>query len=156
MEYLVLILAILGVGFGLEYASRGDVASWTAGDSDSDDSDGWQSMFNDGLAPGSVDMLDMSDPTNTDDIYYSPIYSHLSCNVYHDPSDDDISIDDDDWSTSSMSDDDWSSASVFDDDSSTSMFDDDTFSSTSMFDDSICGNGIGIDDSFGCGMDWDD
>jgi hypothetical protein len=136
-------IAVLIIGaivfFGLLNASRDTAAVWSAGD----DGDDWMhSSF------GVGGMTDNDDFLSNDDIYYSPIYSHLACNIYHDQfADDSWSSADDDFMSSS--DDDWSSSSSDDDFCSCSSFDDDMGCGCSSFDD-----GIGCD--IGCGCGWDD
>ncbi|QGY41464.1 hypothetical protein GM415_15515 [Pseudodesulfovibrio cashew] len=158
MEIVIMILGA-AVLFGALVSNGGGVTTnWSAGEADG--GDGWQSMFGDEIGTrSSDDMFHDDDFLNNDDLYYSPIYSHLPCNIYHDP------FADDDWSSSSddsfmfSSDDDWSS--------STSAFDDDFCGCSSIgIDDDICGcgsssfdDGIGcssFDDDFGCGSSWDD
>lgn len=115
----VLIIGVI-VFFGLLNASRDTAAVLSAGDDGDDGDDDF--LFN-------------------DDIYYSPIYAHMPCNIHYDSSQDFLS-----------SDDDWPSSSIDDDfmSSSDTAFDDDLCSCSSFDDDGIgCGCGCG------CGM-WDD
>lgn len=123
MGVVIAIVCVVFV-FGALVSNSGDTATvWSAGD----DVDDWMhSSFGVGGIVSDDDFL------SNDDIYYSPIYSHLACNIYHDPF-----ADEDSWSSS---DDDFCSCSSFDDDGigcGCSSFDDD---------------GIGC----GCGIGWDD
>ena len=116
-KMLYLIFFGIAVGFALHFTagSKRPITSSLKGEDGGRDYSGgwWTSVFmtSDEVAAGCVDMVNLADPTDTDDIYYSPIYSHLPCNVYHDPFEGDESLSDDDWASASLFDDDWPSSS---------------------------------------------
>ncbi|WP_207261065.1 hypothetical protein [Desulfovibrio sp. Huiquan2017] len=152
MEIVIMILGA-AVLFGALVRNGGGTTNWSAGE---DDGEGWQSMFgDDGIGITSTDDMfcdDDADLLNNDDVYYSPIYSHLPCNIHYDSSSDFLLSDYDFMSSSpsAFGDDDWPSSSI----------DDDFCGCSSIgIDDDICGCGcLSFDDDgigIGCGM-WDD
>lgn len=154
MEIVIMILGA-AVLFGALVSNGGGMTNWSAGEDDG--GEGWQSMFGDEIGIRSSDDMfsdDDADLLNNDDVYYSPIYSHLPCNIHYDSSSDFLSSDDDFMSSSSSAfgDDDWPSSSI----------DDDFCGGSSIgIDDDICGCGCSsFDDDFGCGCgggsSWDD
>lgn len=153
---------ILGAAvlFGALVSNGGGMTNWSAGEDDG--GEGGQSMFGDEIGIRSSDDMfsdDDADLLNNDDVYYSPIYSHLPCNIHYDSSSDFLSSDDDFMSSSSSAfgDDDWPSTSIDDDfcgGSSIGIDDDICGCGCSSFDDGIgCSS---FDDDFGCGSSWDD
>lgn len=109
------VIAITGIGICWHLAHNGSDGAglWTPGK-------GWSGIE---FAPFDDDGWITTSTFDEDDMYYSPVYDHMPCNVWCDPFKDDGTFSSSDDDSSSMFDD-WSSLSMFDDDFGCSSWDD--------------------------------
>lgn len=72
----IILLVLMGLAaWGMWRKIDRDTADWTSGENGVTS---WQSML------ASVDALNLSDQTDTDDMYFSPIFSHHPGNIHND------------------------------------------------------------------------